>query len=87
MLADLLVYQWYSLRVVVRQIRNLHVGAHEGSYPAWWKEIRAEVYGWKAQKSVVSVKSRNISVPVSNAGQSVSFVLSDDGKGVEATAQ
>ncbi|HUA92831.1 MAG TPA: TIM-barrel domain-containing protein [Terracidiphilus sp.] len=66
---------------------HLHVGAHEGSYPAWWKEIRAEVYGWKAQKGVVSVKSRNISAPVSSAGQSVRFLLPDDGKGIDATAQ
>ncbi len=25
---------------------HLHISPHEGSYPAWWKEIRVEIYGW-----------------------------------------
>lgn len=66
---------------------HLHLGAHQGSYPAWWKEIRAEIYGWKPEKGIVSVNSTNTSVPVTRAAQSISFVLPDDGKGIEATAE
>jgi alpha-glucosidase len=25
---------------------HLHIGEHEGTYPAWWKQIKADVYGW-----------------------------------------
>jgi alpha-glucosidase len=66
---------------------HLHVGAHEGSYPAWWKDIRAEIYGWTPRKGVVTLNSQNASAPVSRTAQSISFVFEDDGKGIEATAE
>ncbi len=66
---------------------HLHVGAHEGSYPAWWKDIRTEVYGWKPQKGEVSANSKDASVPVSRAAQSFSFILPDDGKGIAVTVE
>jgi len=35
---------------------HLHIDPHEGSYPAWWKEIRAEIYGWTPKQNIASVK-------------------------------
>lgn len=77
-----------SLRVkfscqVTNEGLQVHIGAHEGVYPAWWTEIRAEVYGWKPAKGTVSVEGVNDSAPIASDAEGVSFQLHDDGKGVE----
>jgi alpha-glucosidase len=64
---------------------HLTIGPHQGSYPAWWREIRAEVYGWKPEKGVVLVNSKPISLLPMARG--IAFSVTDDGKGIEATAQ
>lgn len=66
---------------------RLHIGAHEGSHPAWWTEIRAEVYGWKPSKGTVSVEGVKDSAPIVPDAEGVSFQLHDDGKGVEVLAR
>ena len=35
---------------------NLSIGSHQGTYPAWWKEIRTEVYGWTPKQNSVLIK-------------------------------
>lgn len=64
---------------------HLTVGPHQGSYPAWWKEIRAEVYGWKPEKGTVLVDSKP--VQLSKEAHAVVFTIADNGKGAEATAR
>jgi alpha-glucosidase len=64
---------------------HLTIGAHQGSYPAWWKQIRAEVYGWKPEKGTVQVNSKP--VPITREAHGIAFTVADDGKGIEATAQ
>ncbi len=65
----------------------LNVSPHQGSYPAWWTQIRAEVYGWKANKGVVLINSGQVQAPMNSEADRVSFVFSDDGKGVQAIAK
>ncbi|WP_158792979.1 TIM-barrel domain-containing protein [Granulicella sp. L60] len=60
----------------------LHVSAHEGSFPAWWSEIRVEAYGWGAPQGRVLVNGREAAGGAATAlpeGFSVTFA--DDGKG------
>ncbi|MGD0910965.1 MAG: TIM-barrel domain-containing protein [Terracidiphilus sp.] len=64
---------------------HLTIGAHQGSYPAWWKEIRAEVYGWKPEKGTVLVNSKPVAL--SREAHGFAFTVADDGKGIEATVQ
>ena len=60
---------------------GLTLSAHEGSYPAWWKEIRAEIYGWTPKEGKILVDGKQVAVHVDVAPQRVSFVIPDDGKG------
>jgi alpha-glucosidase len=69
---------------------RLHIGSHEGSYPAWWKQIRAEIYGWKPSLGEVSIGANGAnkdSVPITREPLRISFELSDNGKGFEALAK
>jgi alpha-glucosidase len=66
---------------------RLDISQHEGAYPAWWKEIRAEVYGWKPAKGVALVHSTNAVLPITSEAQGVSFVVPDDGKGISVIAE
>lgn len=60
---------------------RLHIGAHEGTYPAWWKLIRAEVYGLPPKPMHASAASHNL--PVTRSAEYVAFTVQDDGKGLD----
>jgi alpha-glucosidase len=61
---------------------HLHISAHEGSYPAWWKEIRAEVYGDDQPQGHVLINGREVNQAViSPLPHGVSLTFADDGKG------
>jgi alpha-glucosidase len=64
---------------------NVSIGDHQGTYPAWWKQIRAEIYGWRPQKGIVTVSSKP--VPLTRETHAVAFTVPDDGKGLEAVLQ
>jgi alpha-glucosidase len=76
----------FSCQVTSDGLR-VRVGAHEGSYPAWWTEIHAEVYGWKPSKGVVTVEGGKDDALIAREAEGVSFELHDDGKGVEVWAR
>lgn len=60
---------------------RVDIGAHQGSYPAWWKEIRVEIYGWTPAKGAILVNAKKVSAQMQRGAQSVWFTISDDGKG------
>lgn len=61
---------------------HLHVSAHEGSYPAWWKEIRAEIYGWSPKTKQISLNGRSEGqAALKSLPYGVDVVFADDGKG------
>jgi len=60
---------------------HLDIGSHEGSYPAWWKEIRVEIYGWTAKGDAVLVDSKPSAVSLTRETRSVDFTIPDAGKG------
>ena len=66
---------------------HIHIGAHEGTYPAWWKQLRIEVYGSSAQSAAVVVGGNRQSIAVARDGAAVSFEVSDNGKGMEVELQ
>jgi alpha-glucosidase len=61
---------------------RLSVSPHEGSYPAWWKEIHAEIHGWTPKQGKVFVNRKELSAHVDHDPQSVGFVVPDDGTGL-----
>ena len=60
---------------------RVHIGAHEGSYPAWWHEIHVEVYGWHSAKPVAHLQERDLAVTRSE--HMMSFNVPDEGKGLD----
>jgi alpha-glucosidase len=60
---------------------RVNIGAHQGSYPAWWKDLRIEVYGWKPQSGELIVNGNRRAGRIEQASTFVSFVIADDGKG------
>ncbi len=63
---------------------RLNIGAHQGSYPAWWKEIRVEIFGWQPAKGEISANAIPLKLPVrlDRASQTPEFVFADNGKGI-----
>ncbi len=62
---------------------HLKIGPHEGSYPAWWKEIRVEIYGVTPKQSELLVNSKRIAQGIEVIRNGAEFVIPDDGKGAE----
>jgi alpha-glucosidase len=62
---------------------RLTLGPHIGSYPAWWKEIRAEIHGWTPTLGRVFVQEKEVPVHMDHETQSIGFVVVDDGYGAE----
>ena len=71
----------FSCRVTPEGLQ-LEIGAHEGSFPAWWKEIRAVVYGWNPTHGDILVNSKRALAHLDRDPQSIDFVIPDDGKGL-----
>jgi len=60
---------------------RLEISSHEGSYPAWWKEVHVEILGLAPQQSELSLNGKRISVRMDGNSQSTGFTVEDDGKG------
>jgi alpha-glucosidase len=44
---------------------HLRAGPQEGTYPAWWKEIRVEIYGWTPSANTVSLNGEPLQSTIS----------------------
>jgi alpha-glucosidase len=76
----------FSCRITAGELR-VDIGAHEGSYPAWWKELHVEVYGWTPKKGKVLVNDKEATVHVDRDPQSTGFVIADEGEGERIEVQ
>lgn len=45
---------------------TLHADAQQGTYPAWWKDIRVEVYGWKTTASMATLNGEPLGAAVTS---------------------
>jgi alpha-glucosidase len=67
---------------------KLHIGNHQGVFPAWWKQIHVEIYGWQAKGA--RVLKDNIDGPaltIDKTHQVLSLDVPDDGKGSDLAIQ
>jgi len=64
---------------------RVHIGEHTGTYQAWWKQVRVEVYGWNSPKADVLVSGKQLSDPpsVDSTRDSVAIELPDTGHGLD----
>jgi alpha-glucosidase len=60
---------------------ELDISRHEGSYSAWWRQIRVEIYGWTPKASRIVVNSQSVPVEIRRGSASTSFLIDDDGNG------
>lgn len=61
----------------------LRVSSHDGSYPAWWKNLRIEVYGWKPAAHQISVNGKTIQAQSVSLPHGFAIAIPDDGRGAE----
>ncbi|WP_263366611.1 glycoside hydrolase family 31 protein [Edaphobacter bradus] len=60
---------------------HIHIGAHQGSYQPWWKQLRIEVYGWRSAATAATVNGSSVSLaPDSNE---TAFTVDDTGSGLD----
>jgi hypothetical protein len=63
------------------------MGSHQGSYPAWWKQIRAEVYGWTPKQNKVLISGHASPLAIEHLPQGLFVNVTDDGEGMELELQ
>jgi alpha-glucosidase len=70
---------------------ELSIGAHQGGYAPWWKQIRVEVFGWEPKQNKVLIKNHTADetapLAMGKLPQGVFVNLTDDGKGTELELQ
>jgi alpha-glucosidase len=62
---------------------RLKIGPHEGTYPAWWKEIHVELYGLLPRQAKLSVIETKVSSLLRQSEHGVEFQIVDTAKGAE----
>jgi alpha-glucosidase len=64
---------------------NIHIGKHDGSYPAWWKEIAVQVNGLSARPSSVTVNGKTATFTYTDT--SATIMAKDSGDGIDVVVQ
>jgi alpha-glucosidase len=63
---------------ISRDSMRIAIGPREGTYPAWWKEVRVEVYGWTPLKSQVLVNGVAVSRQITRGENRIDFSIADN---------
>jgi alpha-glucosidase len=66
---------------------ELSIGAHQGPYPAWWKQIHAEIFGWTPKQNRVLVNGQTTPQEMNELPHGIVVNVADDGKGMELKLQ
>jgi alpha-glucosidase len=62
---------------------HIHVGAHQGTWPAWWKQIHLEIFGSGERSTASLINGGGQSIPVTRNAVSISFAVDDNGRGLD----
>ena len=60
---------------------ELRAAAQEGTYPAWWKAIRVEIYGWKPSARTATLNGKALESGVSAISNGIAVTVPADPKG------
>jgi alpha-glucosidase len=66
---------------------HVHIGEHQGSYRAWWREITVEVYGRPASEGRAKLAGKNVKAIWNKASRSWQMTVPDSGGGMELTLE
>ena len=61
---------------------RLTIAKREGTYPAWWKQIRFEIYGWTPSKNEVLVNGAAAVAQIARIDHGTGLSIPDDGNPV-----
>ena len=59
---------------------RLEIGEHQGSFPAWWQQIRVEIYGWLPRKRAVRFNGKSTDAALDISPNQVRLTMPDDGR-------
>jgi alpha-glucosidase len=62
---------------------HLRISPHEGSYSAWWKSLRVEIYGWNPQQNSALLNGKAMSSRATAIPNGLAINVPDDGRGAE----
>jgi alpha-glucosidase len=66
---------------------HLRISPHEGSYSAWWKSLRVEIYGWTPQQNSALLNGQAMPTAASPIPHGLAITVADDGRGAELHMQ
>jgi alpha-glucosidase len=66
---------------------HLRISSHEGSYAAWWKSLRVEIYGWTPQQNSALLNGHAMPTGASPIPHGLAITVADDGRGAELHMQ
>ena len=66
---------------------HLRISPHEGSYSAWWKNLRVEIYGWTPQQNSALLNGQAMPTGASPIPNGLAITVADDGRGAELHMQ
>ena len=66
---------------------HLQVSSHEGSYAAWWKDLRIEIYGGASGMKSGVVNGNALSAPIATIPNGLAVEVPDDGRGIDLRLQ
>jgi alpha-glucosidase len=66
---------------------HLRISPHEGSYSAWWKSLRVEIYGWTPQQNSALLNGQAMPTGASPIPHGLAITVTDDGRGAELHMQ
>jgi alpha-glucosidase len=60
---------------------RIMVSKHQGSYPAWWRQIEIQVYGWRPTEHTATIDGKKIEFEVSSVLDNVTLTIPDNERG------
>jgi alpha-glucosidase len=60
---------------------RVHLSEHRGSYPAWWRQISIEIYGWSPRKDTASLDGSSIGSAIAFSPGKLMITIPDNGGG------
>lgn len=65
---------------ISRDSMRIAIGQREGTYPAWWKDVRVEVYGWTPLKSQILVNGVAVNRQITRGENRIDFSIADNAR-------
>jgi alpha-glucosidase len=66
---------------------RLTLGPREGTYPAWWKEVRVAIYGWTPSRGEVRVNGAAVHTQIEREEYATVFTIADHGQPAQVEVQ